>query len=406
MSTEVEHTDQALGTDRHVVLGSFALVRRMPSYPAERPGYLVAEAIGQASSPYAGRAAIARCAPRVPGNTLEEPRLQELAQALTKLAHPNLIPVLEAGALPAAIFAIETRPDGEPLTARMTDAAQAPAQVARWAGDIAAALTAVHAAGLAHGRVTPAVIWIDQRDRAVLGGLVPAPQPANPDMQDPWRLPEGERDSAAGDQYQLAITVAHLLTGRQPSPPADGTHGNDLPGVAERIATVIKRGMAREPEKRFPTVAEFAGALAVAVQQTGEDLVAGVWEALSRNDRAMAILMVDLAERCVPSHADLPILRMRLTGDLRPGDLSSLVSEAPGILVTKPVVTKRFEYTFAMDPVDRTMLDSSGFADLLQSQMIHRPHTSRPNPWVPLMAGLFGGVILLAILMAAAFAYS
>ncbi len=48
MAVEVEHADQAPGTDRQVVLGSFALVRRMPPDPAERPGYLVAEAIGQA----------------------------------------------------------------------------------------------------------------------------------------------------------------------------------------------------------------------------------------------------------------------------------------------------------------------------------------------------------------------
>ncbi len=305
-----------------------------------------------------------------------------------------------------AVYAIEPRPDGEPIAVRMKSGPQPPIQVAQWAGDIAAALASVHAAGLAHGRVTPAVIWIDQRNRALLGGLVPTSWPVSPDTQDPWRLPEGEQDGAAGDQFQLATTVACLLTGRLPASPAGKTQGDELPGVAERVAAVVKRGMARDSEKRFPTVVAFAEALAVAVQQTGEDLVAGVWEALSRNDRAMASLMIDLAERCIPSHADLPLLRMRLNGDLHPADLSSLAGGDSGASVALPVGARRFELTITTNTVDRAHLDSSVLANLLMPRTSHQPRAARANPWLPLMTGLFGGVILLALLMAVAFAYT
>lgn len=405
MSTDVGYAGQTPGTDRQIVLGSFALVRRLPSDLADRPGVLVAEAIGQTGSPHASRGAIARCAPRTLGDPAAEPRILERAQALTKLAHPHLNPVLEAGALSTAVFAVEPHPAGEPLARRMANGAQPPVHVARWAGEIAAALTTVHAAGLAHGRVTPAVIWIDLRERAVLGGLFPPLPVHDSAMPDPWAPPEGEPESAAGDQYQLALTVASLLTGREPSSLTGSTH-SELPGVAERIASIVKRGMAPEPEQRFPTIAEFAEALAVAVQQTGDDLVAGVWEALSRGDRAMASLMIDLAERCSPSHADLPVLRMRLNGNLHPGDFRSLIGgefSHPGAAPGEP---QQPAFIALPDPAHRTPLGLDDPTRLLLSPAAHQPRSSRANPWMPLMTAVFGGIIILAILMAVAFAYS
>jgi hypothetical protein len=317
-----------------------------------------------------------------------------------------LIPVLEAGALPAVTFTIEARPDGEPLSTRMTGASHPPAQVARWASDVAGALATVHAAGLAHGRVTPATIWIDPRDRALLGGLVPAPSPSAGTQQDPWQIPDGELDGPAGDQYQLAVTVAALLTGRLPDSAASFAGQDHLPGVAERIALVIKRGMAPEAEARFPSIVEFAEALATAVQQTGEDLIAGVWEALSRNDRAMASLMLDLAERSLPDHADLPVLRMRLSGNPHTIDAGALATGAFGASSDRSVVTKRFEFTITTDLGDRTASGLDNVANVLLPSLAHQTSGKRPNPWMPLMTGLFGGIFLLAVLLALVFGSS
>ncbi|MER3439684.1 MAG: hypothetical protein C4346_19985, partial [Chloroflexota bacterium] len=294
---------------------------------------------------------------------------------------------------------IEARPDGEPLSTRLTGASHPPAQVARWVSDIASALATVHAAGMAHGRVTPATIWIDPRDRALLGGLVPAPFASAGTPQDPWQLPEGELGGPSGDQYQLAVTAAALLTGRLPESAAPFSGQDHLPGVAERIAQAIKRGMAAQAEARFPSVAAFAEALATAVQQTGEDLIAGVWEALSRNDRAMAHLMLDLAERSVPGHADLLVLRMRLSGDPHTIDVGSLAIAASCVSSEWSEVTKRFEFTLPAGLGQRPASDLDTIASALLSPITHQPMSKRSNPWMPLMAGLCGGMFVLAILL-------
>ncbi len=400
MSIETIQASQTAGSDGRIILGSFALLRRLPSDPGERPGYLVAEAVGQGGSPHAGRAAIARCAPLSPEDSPPDTHVQLLAGRLIQLAHPHLIPVLEAGALPAVTFAIEARPDGEPLSTRMTGASHPPAQVARWVSDIASALATVHAAELAHGRVTPATIWIDPRDRALLGGLVPALSPSAGTPQDPWQIPEGELDGPAGDQYQLAVTAAALLTGRLPDSTAPFAGQDHLPGVAERVAQVIKRGMAPQAEARFPSVVEFAEALATAVQQTGEDLIAGVWDALSRNDRAMASLMLDLAARSLPDHPDLPVLRIRLSGNPYVIDTGSLAPGAFGASSEQQVVTKGFEFTVTSDPGNLPASGRDYVANALLSPFAPQTSGKRPNPWMPLLAGLFGGICVLAVLLA------
>ncbi len=83
------------------------------------------------------------------------------------------------------------------------------------------------------------------------------------------------RPCPASDQYSLAITVYEWLTGECPfdnqkdilqqSPPSLRL---TLPTLAQGVEDVVCRGLAKQPQDRYPTVSAFAAALESAFQQS------------------------------------------------------------------------------------------------------------------------------------------
>lgn len=390
-------------SERPITIGSFALLRRLPASPAERPGIIVAEAAGRPETPFAERSAILRCFPAPPAG--EADPLQEAARKLISISHPHLVPVLEAGVQGTVVYAAEARPDGVALTEYARGNALPPATVARIVADLAAALTHLHSSGLSHGRVTPASIWIDGSGRALLSGLVPAVPPFDPNAADPWGLPEGIGAGLAADQYHLALTATQLITGREPTGPADPNRVV-MDGVAERIAVILRRGLAIRPDSRFPSVVDFSRELSAAVAQTGEDLIAAVWEALAREDRAMANLMIGLAERCAPDHKDLPLLRLRLQAGAPPG-IESL-AQALGNIAPSPAEGVTGATVPGQAPAAATPAgaDQAAIAALLTPPVVPTSPAKRSNPWITFAAGFFGCIALLVLLIALSLAYS
>jgi hypothetical protein len=202
----------------------------------------------------------------------------------------------------------------------------------------------------------------------------------------------------ASDQYQLALTVGSALTGEMPNRP--GGIRDTLPGVPGTVVSVLARATATRPDERFPDLYAFARAFDESITSAGEDLIAGVWEATSRGDNALAAIMLEMAQDYAPDHRDLPVLRIRMTGGSAV-DVSSLAgmglvpsadpkpkaNEQPAIVVSTP--------------------EEAEIAAMLLPPKPANSANPKPksNPWVAFAAGTFACLILLVLATALTLAY-
>jgi serine/threonine-protein kinase len=169
-------------------------------------------------------------------------------------------------------------------------------KLAGWLAAVAGALDYVHQQDYLHRDVKPSNILFDDSDKAFLidfglhkvtsgrrlasqqavqtrlGQVVGTAQCMAPE------LILGRDCDGRLDQYALAVTVFHQLTGRYPfedkekpaicamhvsmQPPSPSAL---VPGVPEALSEAVQRGMAKEPHQRFPTCSAFAEACLAAL---------------------------------------------------------------------------------------------------------------------------------------------
>ena len=216
-----------------------------------------------------------------------------------RVVHPNVVRTIEIGEAPGALhfLAIEWA-TGELLEKFARRAGPLPpAQVANVVRQIADAVHAAHAVGIVHRDLKPENIMFDPATGHVQ--LLDFGIATDTDMAPEQRLtragffvgtlmyvaPEalsGELVGPAADQYSLATIAYFLLTGCLPytaktpremfsqllsQPPVmlnQAKQGLKFPAAIE---TVIMRGLAKDPGKRYATTVEFASALTEAVGQ-------------------------------------------------------------------------------------------------------------------------------------------
>jgi serine/threonine protein kinase len=233
----------------------------------------------------------------------DNPMSQSLGRDVTRAAALNnkhIIPVhataVDGGALgvvmayaPGGSLADELRQsDLVPLPL-------APAIVARIVSQLARALDAAHAVGMAHGDIKPSNIFvrtssqgapiatISDFGQAFLTPLAAARASADQTDQGRWALdqlrfaaPEQLQGaiSPATDQYALAAVAYYLLTGShlfagaaREAPPSAIAHdpltppSRLNPSLDGEVDRVLQRALAKRPEQRFPSILAFAEAL-------------------------------------------------------------------------------------------------------------------------------------------------
>ncbi len=168
-------------------------------------------------------------------------------------------------------------------------------QAARLIGEIAAGVGALHAAGIAHGGLKLANILLADESDGQIHALVSDALLHRGVVGAPWRPPGGQppaladallyvapeqfarRAAPASDQFALAVVAFVVLTG---APPYEGdplvvlgasaapslTLATTLnPVLPLAVDGVLARGLAWSPRARYPTVGEFAKALADAL---------------------------------------------------------------------------------------------------------------------------------------------
>jgi serine/threonine protein kinase len=217
------------------------------------------------------------------------------SRAAAAVDDPHIIPIYEAGEAEGALFiAMRFVQGGDLRHVLAREGALPPGRAAEFLSPVASALDAAHGAGLVHRDVKPANILVDVRlgrpDHVYLSDFGVSKGAAasmsltgtgqflgTPDYSAPEQI-QGRPVDGCADQYALACVTYQLLTGEAPferdqgmavllahlsePPPSLVERRPDLPAAADEV---LARALAKVPEKRFGSCADFADALRAAL---------------------------------------------------------------------------------------------------------------------------------------------
>ena len=216
------------------------------------------------------------------------------SRAAAVVDHPHIIPIFGAGEFEGVLYiAMRYVASGDLRALLQREGPLPPARAAFLLSPLASALDAGHAAGLVHRDVKPANILIDtspgRPDHIYLSDFGLAKGNASTGLTGTGQFlgtleycaPEqigGKPARPQTDQYALGCVAYTMLTGAVPfprdevtavlwahmsePPPAVTALRSDLPPAVDQV---VARAMAKDPDKRYPSCAEFADALRAAL---------------------------------------------------------------------------------------------------------------------------------------------
>ena len=216
------------------------------------------------------------------------------ARRAASVTHPHIVTVFDEGQDGNDAFIVMEDVRGRSLRDIVAERGALPApEVATLIRQLAGALDATHRAGLVHLDVKPANVIVDEAGNAKLTDFGIARAARDSEERElvgtaryiaPERV-EGRPVTPRTDVYGLALVAYELLTGQ---PAFAGAENEDLlrdrlergaphirsadKGLSETADAVVAKGLAREPERRYPT----AGAFALALSDAANDPVTRV----------------------------------------------------------------------------------------------------------------------------------
>jgi eukaryotic-like serine/threonine-protein kinase len=217
-------------------------------------------------------------------------RFRREARAIARLAHPNIVTVIDRGEWEGCQYIVFEHVAGEDLKSIVARVGALPVDRAlRFSHQVARALAFAHGLGIVHRDVKPHNVLVDLGGTAkvtdfgiartadtddgltttgtVLGtGYYLSPEQAS-----------GERGDERSDQYSFGVLMYELLTGHLPyegenlmaiamrhvSEPVPSVRA-ERPEVPPRVDAIVARAMAKRPDERFPTMDALVGALEAA----------------------------------------------------------------------------------------------------------------------------------------------
>lgn len=249
--------------------------------------YLLVEQIGQGGmatvlrgeDTASGEAvALKVLSPTISGDRRFVKRFRREGALVSRLRHPNIIPVKDYGQDDGLIYLVMPFVEGDTLYERYRKGGIRPKQAAQWMSQIAEALHYAHENGVIHRDIKPSNIIIDGQGNANLAdfglartvegtsSLTGSMLMGTPAYMSPEQA-RGEKLDARSDQYSFGVILYQLFTGRLPY---DGEtpmqtammHLNDpIPslrsfneGISSALERVIQTAIAKDPNSRFPSV--------------------------------------------------------------------------------------------------------------------------------------------------------
>jgi len=216
------------------------------------------------------------------------------ARAVSRLTHPNIVPVFEADTQGGHSYLVFEYVSGGTLTERLRAGPKlTAAEAVTLMLGVLDGLTAAHAAGLVHRDLKPSNILLDARGRARVMDFGIAAR-VSPATNAPARIvgtPGYISPEAAGgaaphpqmDVFAAAVMLAEMLSGQRlnqdPDPwrAVQRVQTTDLvlpsgldPAVDDALRAIVQRGLAREPAARWPSAAQMRDALAAWLRPVAE----------------------------------------------------------------------------------------------------------------------------------------
>jgi hypothetical protein len=215
------------------------------------------------------------------------------AQAVARLAHPNIVTVFDFGEQDDIAYLVMEFIRGRELAALLEEGRPlAPARAVTIVEQLLAALSYAHERGVVHRDVKPANVMIDDAGHVKLTDFgvarladagaertLPGTMVGTPSYMSPEQI-QGLAVGSRTDLFAAGVVLYQLLTGHkpfagdtgwavqkqivqeEPAPPS-----SLVPGLARGFDVVVARALAKRPDARFASAADFAAAL----RQAGAD---------------------------------------------------------------------------------------------------------------------------------------
>ena len=230
-------------------------------------------------------------------------RFEQEARAASALNHPHIVALYDVGRERGLAYLVTELLAGQTLAERM---AQGPVPVSKaldWLAQTARGLAAAHERGIVHRDVKPANLFltadgqvkildfglaksVDPAIGAPAGGALPQTTPGLAMGTVGYMSPEQVRGEAANfrsDQFSLGCVAYELLTGEGPFQRPTGAQTMAAviedepvsirernPRVAEPVAWVVERCLAKDPAERYGATSDLARDLELANRRPSE----------------------------------------------------------------------------------------------------------------------------------------
>ena len=196
--------------------------------------------------------------------------------------HPNVVTIYDVGEHDDVPFIVMELFTGGSVSDRLKDGLGTipRTRALAWLEQAAAALDYAHAEGIVHRDIKPANLMLDERERLAVGDFGIARVAEDTALTQAGQVlgtaaylsPEqalGKSATSASDRYSLAVVAYELLCGQRPF---QGEHiaaqarqhvEGEVPdtGLGAGVDEVLRRGMAKDPDDRYPTAARFVDEL-------------------------------------------------------------------------------------------------------------------------------------------------
>lgn len=219
-------------------------------------------------------------------------RMLREARSLAKLSHPNVVSVFEVGEHGDDVFIAMELVRGQTLYDYARQPGRSAAQIIEVYGQAARGLAAAHQQGLVHRDFKPTNALVGEHGRVrVLDFGLARPQGSGSTADEPelteraeppsrspsltqtgtlvgtpaYMAPEqaaGEPATPSSDQYSLCASLFDALSGEQPlERERSDLRPDEMKSCPRALRPVLARGLARDPEHRWPSMQALAAAL-------------------------------------------------------------------------------------------------------------------------------------------------